>query len=121
MNTDLCLDLVDFAHAFGTTPGQISANLREQIERSDFRYRKLTQCERDQIIFRVLKRIHSGELSKVGEHRKEIWEKGWEENLNEFASKGGYMREQYHGPWMGNLRMRLPWSTEALSGAIKLG
>jgi lipopolysaccharide transport system ATP-binding protein len=33
----------------------------------------------------------------------------------------GYMREQYHGPWMGNLRMKLPWSTEALSGAIKLG
>jgi hypothetical protein len=88
VNTDLCLNLVDFARAFGTTPGRISANLRAQIERSDFRYRKLTHSERDQVIFRVLKRIHSGELSKVGEHRKKIWEKGWEENLNEFASKG---------------------------------
>ena len=27
----------------------------------------------------------------------------------------GFMREEYQGPWFGNLRMKLPWSTEAIT------
>ncbi len=27
----------------------------------------------------------------------------------------GFMREEYHGPWLGALRMKLPWSTEVVS------
>jgi lipopolysaccharide transport system ATP-binding protein len=29
----------------------------------------------------------------------------------------GYMREEYHGPWPGNVRVKLPWSTE-FAGAM---
>ncbi len=88
MTTDLVFGLADFARAFGTTPDKIPASLQEQIKRSELAYQTLTQSERDQVILTILKRIDSGELSKVGEHRKDVWEKGWEENLNEYASKG---------------------------------
>lgn len=88
MTTNLVLGLDDFAHVFGVKPDQIPVNLREQIQHSDFRYQRLTQSERDQVILRVLKHVDFGELSEVGEHRKDIWEKGWEENLEAFASKG---------------------------------
>jgi len=27
----------------------------------------------------------------------------------------GFMREEYQGPWLGSLRMKLPWSTEAVT------
>ena len=29
----------------------------------------------------------------------------------------GFMREEYHGPWLGSLRMKLPWSTESAKAA----
>jgi lipopolysaccharide transport system ATP-binding protein len=29
----------------------------------------------------------------------------------------GFMREEYKGPWPGNLRMKLPWSTKAVAAA----
>jgi lipopolysaccharide transport system ATP-binding protein len=31
----------------------------------------------------------------------------------------GFMREEYQGPWLGNLRMKLPWSTEAVTGSSR--
>lgn len=88
MSPEHVLNVADFAHAFGTTADKIPFMLQRQIMDSDFRYRTLAQPERDQVILNVLNRIDSGELSKVGEHRKDVWEKGWEENLNEYASKG---------------------------------
>ena len=30
----------------------------------------------------------------------------------------GYMREEYQGPWPGNLRVKLPWSTTSLGAAF---
>ena len=88
MNTPPTLTADDFARAFGVKPDAIPSVFRGQITRSDFRYDHLTQAERDQVILGILKRIESGELSKVGEHRKDVWEKGWEENLDALASKG---------------------------------
>ena len=88
MNAPLTLTADDFGRAFGVTPEALPAVLRAQIQHSDFCYDRLTQAERDQVILGVLKRLESGELSKVGEHRKDVREKGWEENLDAFASKG---------------------------------
>jgi hypothetical protein len=88
MSADRTLTVEDFALALGVTPNQVPPNLQEQIRHSDFRYQTLAPVERDQVILGILKRLESGELSKVGEHRKEVWEKGWEENLEAFAQKG---------------------------------
>jgi hypothetical protein len=30
----------------------------------------------------------------------------------------GYMREEYQGPWPGNLRVKFPWSTTSLGAAV---
>jgi lipopolysaccharide transport system ATP-binding protein len=30
----------------------------------------------------------------------------------------GYMREEYHGPWPGSFRMKLPWSTKLLTTSV---
>jgi hypothetical protein len=82
------LSVHDFARAFGVGLEQIPASLHDQISRSDFQYRTLMPVERDRVILQILKRIESGGLSRVGEHRKDVWEKGWDENLDTFTSKG---------------------------------
>ena len=83
----MMLELADFAQALGTKTDQIPVSLRDLIQRSDFRYERLSASERDEVILRILKRIESGELSRVGEHRQEVWEKGWAENREAFAAK----------------------------------
>lgn len=87
MNNPLMLTVQDFATGLGTTSEQIPKQLQNLIRYYDFRYESLTAAEREQEILRVLKRIDSGDLTQVGAHRKNIWEKGWEENLNAFAAK----------------------------------
>ena len=87
MSNEQRLMITDFVGALGTTTERIPASVQRLIATYDFRYQCLSEPERDQVILGVLKRIESGELSKVGEHRKEVWEKGWEENLDAFSSK----------------------------------
>lgn len=82
------LDGRSFAAAVGCAEAELPPDLRARIAASDFRYSPLTPDERDRTILEVLKRIDGGELSRVGEHRQEIWEKGWEENLEAFAAEG---------------------------------
>jgi hypothetical protein len=60
----------------------------QKIEEYGFRYEPIDKANRDEVILRILQRIESGELSRVGEHRKDVWEKGWEENLEAFSTKG---------------------------------
>jgi hypothetical protein len=88
MMTEAVLGPVELARTLDTTEESFPAHLRDQIRRSDLRYQTLTQAERDQVLLGILSRIDSGDLSKVGEHRKNVWQKGWEENLDEFSSKG---------------------------------
>jgi hypothetical protein len=80
------LGVEDFGSSLGTAATRIPAALAARIEQSDFRYEALTRAERDEVTLNVLKRIDSGELTQVGEHRRNVWEKGWEENLEQFAS-----------------------------------
>ena len=76
------------ASALGTTSDLLQAPVRERIEAADFRYQLLTQAERDAVILDVLTRLESGELSRVGEHRQQVWDKGWDENLQAFTNSG---------------------------------
>ncbi len=88
MSDDPTLTVQDFERALGAAPGSLPAKLQDRIRGVDFRYQPLTPAERDAVILGVIKRVDSGELSRVGEHRKEVWEKGWEENLDAFSAKG---------------------------------
>ncbi len=78
----------DFASLLDVPVVSLPSLIAQKIEQYGFRYELLCEADRDAVILRVLQRIESGELSKVGEHRKDIWEKGWEENLGAFSNKG---------------------------------
>ena len=79
------LTIRDFAKLFGADQKSIPKECGDLIDKFDFRYRKINQSERDQIILSVLRRLDSGELSKSGKKNKIRWERGWSENLENFT------------------------------------
>jgi hypothetical protein len=81
------LGLEDFATALGTKPERFPAELKKRIAEADFRYRHFGVEERDAVLLTVLKRLESGDLSRVGEHRQAVWDRGWEENLEQFEAQ----------------------------------
>lgn len=85
-NTYSELVLEDFAHIFGTTVDNISDECKKLIENTNFRFNTATDKEREQIFLDILKTINSGSLSISGPDRKDAWEIGWSENLNNFEN-----------------------------------
>ena len=81
------LHIEDFARLFGTSPEQMPGECRESIAAFDFRYRLLPGAEREAIFRRVIETLEAP-LEVAGGHRKERWERGWTENLNEFIESG---------------------------------
>ncbi len=87
-NTEISeLKLDDFASLFGTTIDDIPDDCRELIAKMDFRYRKLSNDERDKVLLDIIKKINSDQLIIAGRKKKVIWEKGWSENLKNFLQK----------------------------------
>lgn len=82
------LTLGDFADMFGTIAADIPEDCQSLIKKHDFRYRKLDDYGRKQIILQVLKKIDSKELSVSGKEQEARWEKGWAENRQNFIEKG---------------------------------
>ena len=78
------LTIEDFADMFGTTLDDFSDICKELIEQSDFRYQKITDIERDDIILDVIKQLDSDDLPVSGQDRRLDWERGWSENLDNF-------------------------------------
>lgn len=64
----------DFAAAFGAGPADLAA-LSASAAPYDFRYRRLSQADRDALILSVLTAL--GSHSVVGEHRHNIWTMAW--------------------------------------------
>ena len=44
--------------------------------------------EQEQVIKDICQKLDTNAFTTVGAHRKEVWEQGWMENLQEFAQKG---------------------------------
>ncbi len=100
-NTYSELTLEDFAHLFGTNVDDIPDDCRDLITKTDFRYRKLSDDERDKVLLDVLKKINSGQLAVVGKEKQAVWEQGWSENLQNFLDKGYDINElipKYYRP-----------------------
>jgi SAM-dependent methyltransferase len=85
---DYELKLEDFGRLFGCSLDDIPNDCRQMIGQFDFRYTKLENEARDQVLLEVMKRIDSGQLSLAGEAGKTRWEKGWSENLQSFLEHG---------------------------------
>jgi SAM-dependent methyltransferase len=82
------LTLEDFARSFGTTVKDIPDECRELIAKTDFRYKILEGEERDKVLLAVLKKIEADQQIVGTEERQTTWEKGWEENLQDFINSG---------------------------------
>ena len=82
------LELRDFARLFGTTIDDIPDDCRELINKTDFRYRILVGKERDKVLLDVLKNIESDQQVIGAPERQGAWQRGWEENLQDFIKSG---------------------------------
>lgn len=78
----------NFAELFGTTEEEILEYCRDQIASFDFHYRKVKGEERDRVTLEVIKHIDSENVDIAGQQRQPDWEKGWNENLQEFIHSG---------------------------------
>jgi len=78
------LNCDDFAEIFGVPEKELPAGCRQVILDTDFRFRIAVGAEREKCLLRAHKTLYN-DLKVSGEHRKQDWEKGWRENLNEYV------------------------------------
>lgn len=73
----------DFEEVFGES---LSAFIKDKINKYGFKYRLLTEQEKDSYLIKIVSTLLDPSLVKAGEHRLPQWEKGWEENYNQLTS-----------------------------------
>ena len=81
----------DFAALFGVA--SLPPPCAELAARPDFRYDVLSGAAREKILAQVAAHVDSDRPTRVGEHRAEIWESCWSDNLQKFI-EAGYDAEQ---------------------------
>lgn len=86
--TQLEVTLEDFANSFDTRVEELSEYCGDVIAKTDFRYRVLQEEERDMVLLDVLKTIEADQQQIGAKERKDVWEKGWAENLQAFVKSG---------------------------------
>jgi SAM-dependent methyltransferase len=78
----------DFAKAFDVSESDIVDKCGQLIDSYDFSYNYIDGEQRDQLIIKILERIKE-DNQVIGEpKRKDVWQNGWQENLNEFIDSG---------------------------------
>ncbi|MGA2462874.1 MAG: class I SAM-dependent methyltransferase [Thermodesulfobacteriota bacterium] len=78
----------DFAQSFGTATEDIPETCRRMIWKKDFRYRIIEGSDRDQLILDVLRKTDEDRQTIGVPERRDVWQKGWDENLQNFAGSG---------------------------------
>ncbi len=81
-----CIEIEDFAEAFGTSVEDVREKCGELISSLDFTYATIVGNQRDSLILKILKRIHEDTQIIGANNRTEVWEQGWKENLDLFVS-----------------------------------
>jgi len=76
----------DFAKSFGTSVDTFSTSCRLLISECNFNYRDIEGHELSELILRILKRIDEDQQIIASKERQAVWEKGWQENLDEFIA-----------------------------------
>ena len=79
----------DFVSAFQAQSADVTehAAIADEAAKYDFRYRRLTQAERDRVILGILEKLDT--FTQVGAHRHAIWESCWSDAKAAFASTKG--------------------------------
>ncbi len=79
------LTIKDFAEIFDESVYNIP-KISEVIKNYDFRYRILSENEKEKVMIEIIDILLSNNLKVSGSHRKNDWENGWNENLVEYSS-----------------------------------
>ena len=64
--------------------GELSLFVKNKIKESDLKYSFPDINQRDDILLKIIKFLFSDNIIYAGSHRKDQWEDGWAENLNEY-------------------------------------
>lgn len=70
------------------SPQQLPAECVELARRADLRYRILQGRERDHTILEVVKRISADTQKIASTERRDVWERGWREALQDYVGSG---------------------------------
>lgn len=92
----------DFCAAVGETPERLPAKVRELLQALNGRYRSATPTEQDAAVLAVLKRLHTERLARTAAENREVFERGWAENLELCRREGvstSTLRPKYVRPW----------------------
>jgi SAM-dependent methyltransferase len=77
-----------FAASFGVKFEDIDQSTRDLICETDLRYREVEGEELEDLILQILKRIETDSQIVGAPERKQKWQDGWQENLEELCSSG---------------------------------
>ena len=79
------LSVGDFEQMFGE---KLSDYVRQKIQDYYFVYEEISEAERDSWLKKIVSTLLDPGLPFSGEHRHQLWEKGWGENLEEYEKTG---------------------------------
>jgi hypothetical protein len=79
----------DFADSFGVNEFDIPTKTKALISKLDFQIAEIIGKERDELIVQVVDKIRRDEQVIASPVRKEIWQKGWAENLQLYIDSEG--------------------------------
>ncbi|MFA6310339.1 MAG: class I SAM-dependent methyltransferase [Sterolibacterium sp.] len=82
----------DFAEAFGVGVADVPEECRSIMNDLDFSYRVLAGAERDALILEALKKNELDRQEIGAAERRNVWQEGWNQNLQEFVSGGHDLR-----------------------------
>lgn len=88
MNYPESITIDSFCDLLGITSKELPQSCINFINNNDFDYRIVENDEREKLLLKALKRFDTGKLSISGKIKKDIWKKGWDENLEEFLISG---------------------------------
>ena len=87
MNDTKSITPESFSELLGITIKDLPKSCVEFMGENDFEYRTISKEERDTLLLKAIKVVDSGQLSKSGKQKKDVWEKGWKKNYDEFIKK----------------------------------
>jgi SAM-dependent methyltransferase len=102
------ISIVDIEEAWGFTA---TTRFIKSFDRKNLSFETVDSEKRDSLILEFLSALDS-DLPVAGEHREQVWEKGWGENLNEFTTshKISDLRPKYFSK-IPQLRWNQQWIT----------
>lgn len=80
--------LQDFIESFGAEENSMPQECIDLIARKDFNYEVLEGSKKDEVILEVLKKLESDRQVIGAKERQEVWNDGWNENLQDFINSG---------------------------------